>query len=123
MIIAEQVPNVMTLLETAADARKTVSFPTLFSYFPEATPIQDVYETLEAASTEIARLDVAIYSVLMAKRGTGLPGDGFFDVFRVHREQEYREIAGNTHIVALTLEQKKEMVKREKIRVYAHAGI
>ena len=120
MIIADQIPSVMTLLATAAATKRTVSFSELFSHFQKGTPQSDVYDTLEAACAEIANWDVAIYSVLMAKKATGLPGDGFFDIFRVHREREYRGIAGNAHIVALTPEQRKEMVKREKVRVHAH---
>jgi len=121
MIIQDRVFAVQGLLHTAAAGRRTISFPQLFREFGENVTPHDVYDTLEAACVELADWKVAIYSVLLAKAGTRLPGDGFFDIFRLHREDDYRRIAGNTHVHALNHEQRSEMVGIERPRVYAHA--
>ena len=120
MIIRDTVFSVRGLLHTAATCRNTVSFPQLFGEFRKNVNPNDVYDTLEAASVELADWKVAIYSVLLAKANTRLPGDGFFDIFRLHRDEDYRRIAGNTHVHALSHKQRCEMVDIERPRVYAH---
>lgn len=122
MIIPERVLAVRTLLQAAAVSRKTISFPQLFKEFEQGATPPDVYDTLEAACFELADWKVAIYSVLLAKAGSRLPGDGFFDIFRFHREAEYKRIAGNTHVHALSHEQRSEIVNIERPRVFAHAA-
>lgn len=122
MIIQNRVFAVQGLLHAAAAGRRTISFPQLFGEFEKTVDPHDVYDTLEAACVELADWKVAIYSVLLAKAGTQLPGDGFFDIFRLHRDDDYKRIAGNTHLRALTHEQRSEMVCIERPRVYAHAG-
>lgn len=122
MIIHDRVFAVQGLLHAAAAGRRTISFPQLFGEFGENVAPNDVYDTLEAACVKLADWKVAIYSVLLAKADTRLPGDGFFDIFRLHREDDYDRIAGNTHVHALNHEQRREMVGIERPRVYAHAG-
>jgi hypothetical protein len=63
----------------------------------------------------------AIYSAVMAKAKTGVPGDGFFDTFRIHRYDDYLRTAGNVQVNELTDEQRAKMVAIERPLVYAHA--
>ncbi|WP_292933158.1 hypothetical protein [Noviherbaspirillum sp.] len=121
MIIEEQLTDIKLLIQRAAVSHRAVSFSALFSAFPKGTRPENVYDTLEASCAALADWRVAIYSVVLAKNSTGLPGDGFFDIFCVHRESEYQKIAGKTHVHALTTEQRIRMVQLEKIRVYEHA--
>lgn len=121
MILTKHVNAVRILVQTAAVDNKTVSFPQLFRLFPEKVPPHDVYDTLEAACAELADWKTAIYSVVMAKSATGLPGDGFFDIFRNHREDAYLQIAGDTHVHGLSQGQRLEMVQFERPLVRAHA--
>jgi hypothetical protein len=121
MILSEYVLSVKTLIRHAAELRKSVLFSELHSKFPERTPPANVYDTLEAACAELALWSEAIYSVVLAKKSTGLPGDGFFDIFRNHQSEEYKAIAGDIGPLHLTQDQREKMVALEKSRVYAHA--
>jgi len=121
MILKSQIKAVRVLLEKAAAAEATISFPQLFACFSEDTRPADVYDTLEAVCFEICDWNTAIYSVLLAKKGDGLPGDGFFDIFRNHRAHRYFEIASKTHVAGLTIEQRQTMTQIERMRVYQHA--
>lgn len=121
MVRQEYVSRVQNLINQAAKSKGTVSFVDLFAVFPEKTPLDDVYDTLEAASANLARWGDAIYSVVMAKKSTGLPGDGFFDIYRIHRRDGYKAICNGSSSLNLTESQKKEMVDLEKARVYDHA--
>ncbi len=121
MIIHDRVPRVQRLFFEAAVRRKTLSFSNLFQQFEPDTAGMDVYDTLEAATVELADFRQAIYSALLAKAGTGLPGDGFFDIFRIYRDSEYRHLAGTSCIPDLTDEQKAEMARNERCRVFEHA--
>jgi hypothetical protein len=122
MIIQKRVSAVRSLLQAAAARRGTVSFAQLFREFEQGVAPADVYDTLEAACVELADWKIAIYSALLAKANTKLPGDGFFDIFRLHREAEYKRIAGKAHVRDLDDEQRSQMVSSERPRVYAHAG-
>lgn len=122
MVIQEQVSAVRELLQDAAVRRVTVSFPQIFQLFDKNVAPYDVYDTLEAACVQLADWSAAIYSVVLAKSGSLLPGDGFFDIFRLHREVEYQRIASRAHVRQLGLEQRRQMVAFERDRVYAHAG-
>lgn len=121
MILSEYIPPVKTLIRSAAELRRPVSFRDLYVLFPEGTSSTDVYSTLDAACEDLAHWSEAIYSVVLAKKDTGLPGDGFFDMFLIHRSEEYRAIAGSTATLKLTFQQREQMVALEKRRVYAHA--
>jgi hypothetical protein len=121
MVIVECVASVETLIREAAEFQKTASFSALHARFPEGTPAQHVYDTLEAACAQLAPWTEAIYSVVLAKKETDLPGDGFFDIFRIHREAEYTDIGGKGTTLSLSPDQKKQMVALERSRVYAHA--
>jgi hypothetical protein len=116
-----KVNDTRELLETAARRETTVSFPQLFSLFSEDDKPSDVYNTLEAACVEICDWKTAIYSVLLAKKDSGLPGDGFFDIFRNHRADSYWEISGGMHVAGLDPLQRRKMTELERRRVYLHA--
>lgn len=121
MIIEAQLPAITALIKKAASSSNSVAFNALYALFPKNTPAQKVHATLEAACTGIVDFDQAIYSVVMVRKDTGLPGDGFFATFQAVRNAEYTAIAGDTAILNLTLAQKQLMVNAEKARVYAHA--
>jgi hypothetical protein len=123
MVLDEHIPGVMELLRNAARQRGgTCRFSALFAVFPSGTDDSDVYDTLEAACTRLAPTQHAIISALLAKRSTGLPGQVFYDTFRVHRSAEYARIAGaHTHPTTLTLSQMQEMADLERERTHALA--
>ena len=122
MVIREVRPLVAALLKRAANGKRLCSFNELHGLFGEEIDSPDVYDTLEAASRDLAPSELAIYSALMAKRGNQLPGLGFFDIFRNLRPDEYDAIAGqNTHPTRLTEEQRQAMAQFERHRVYMHA--
>lgn len=121
MILTQHVLEVRNLIQTAATNGGTVTYPRLIRIFPEDTPLHDVSDTLEAACAELADWETAIYSVVMSKKGTGLPGDGFFSIFQNHRDAEYRRIAGDADLQSLSHEQRQQMVQLERAVVYAHA--
>lgn len=121
MVRKECVARVQNLIHQAAKSKGTVSFKDLFACFPENIPQDDVYDTLEKACANLGSWTDAIYSVVMTKKTTGLPGDGFFDIFRLHRREEYLSICGGVPSLTLTDAQKKQMVDLEKTRVYEHA--
>lgn len=123
MIIEAQLPAITALIKKAASASDNVAFNALYALFPKNTPAQKVHATLEAACTGIAASDLAIYSVVMVKKDTGLPGDAFFAIFKAMHDDEYTAIAGDVSLLHLTLVQKQLMVNAEKARVYAHAKV
>ena len=116
-----RIARVENLMLQAALQERTVPFRDLYSQFPKGSSSTDVYDTLEAASANLASFSDAIYSAVLAKKGTGVPGDGFFDMFKTHRNAEYAAIAGSTNTLQLTLQQKEAIVAIERPRVYAHA--
>jgi hypothetical protein len=122
-VFANFIPQVTKLLRTAATREATIPFAALHGIFPDGTRSPDVYDTLEAACTNIVSMREANYSALLAKKGDGLPGTGFFDSFQLLQEDEYAEIAGRAHVLDLTQEQRQEMTKRERQRVYEHAKL
>ena len=113
---------VSTLIFKAVETRTSVLYSALFAIFPDDTPPADVYDTLEAVCTELADPRQAIYTVVVTKKATGLPGDGFFDMFRTFRHDEYVNIAGRSSTLELTNDQKHQIVALEQLRVYADAG-
>jgi hypothetical protein len=122
MVIENKLEAVMALLQTAAQRRAVCSFPSLHGLFDQSTPRNDIYDTLEEASLALAPSEVAIYSALMAKKGTLVPGSGFFDIFRNKREADYDRLAGrNVHPTALNDQQMATISQLERLRVYSHA--
>jgi hypothetical protein len=123
MVLNRYVGAVRAMVHSAAKTRGTIPFKKLFGAFPPETPSDDVYDTLEKACSELGAWDEVIYSAVMAKVKDGLPGDGFFDIFRTHREAEYRRIADHAKTLDLTDAQRKQMTELERERVYAHASL
>ena len=122
MILDSYISAVKALLKEAAESNGLVSFSDLHKLFLPGTPASNVYDTLEAACGELAPFSEAIYSVLLAKKQSGLPGDGFFDMFRIHRDSEFKKIAGDSSIPSLTEDLRRQMTKAERSRVYVHAA-
>ena len=122
MIIENRVTAVRTFLKTAGRTKGLCSFQNLFKLFQGKGEPIDVYDTLEEAGRQLAPSSDAIVTALMAKNN-GLPGDGFFDIFRTKRSEEYAAIAGaHTLVRELTFAQREEMVMNERARVYAYAS-
>ncbi|MBB5198762.1 hypothetical protein HNR39_000572 [Glaciimonas immobilis] len=123
MIIEALLPTITALVQKAARDRDSVTFNALYALFPKKTPAQQVHATLDAACASIADASSAIYSVVMVKKDTGLPGDAFFVTFKAIHDAEYISIAGDIAPLNLTLPQKQLLVNAEKARVYVHAQV
>jgi hypothetical protein len=123
MVLNGYVGAVRAMVGSAATRRATLTFKHLFCAFPPETPQSDVYDTLEKACSELGAWDEVIYSAVLAKVKDGLPGDGFFDIFKKHREVEFRHIARAAKTLDLTDEQRKQMTELERERVYVHASL
>lgn len=122
MVVDDRVLDVMSALQRAGREKTTLSFGGLHALFGEAPELNDVYDTLERASGNLADLKDAIPSALLAKRSDGLPGNGFFEIFKLHRSADYNNIAGaQTPVPMLTQTQKEQMTTMERSRVYAYA--
>ena len=121
MILLHKVPPVSALLKATAKSGGTASFQKLHALFNKGEADKNVYDTLEKAALELADFGTAIYSVVLAKRD-GLPGSGFFSLYRIHRNDEFQLIAGSSIEQVLSPVQMTEMVMLERKRVYAHAG-
>lgn len=124
MIIQARRRQVADLLLRAAKNRGTLSFRELLSLFTDKQ-IKDgsAYRTLEAAAGDLAPREKVLYEAVMAKAGTGLPGDGFFDAYSNRKPEEYRRIAGRTMVQDLTIQQKAQIVELERKLVYEHAKL
>ncbi|MET3217407.1 UNVERIFIED_ORG: hypothetical protein ABIC48_005191 [Burkholderia territorii] len=124
----EMVREIVQLLQNAAEKRRTVSFKLLYetAELPkEATPMErgECHRALEAAANEIGDFRTANYTSLMAKKDTGLPGDGFFDTYRLHRLAEYKSLVGDVDPRDLSERQKKILTDKERERVYRMYGL
>jgi hypothetical protein len=112
--------KIRRLLLGAAVGQRVVFYDQLFSLAPRV-PKSELFTELEEASASIAGLSEVIYSALMARRDTGLPGDGFYDLVRIQRNALWRSITKGRepHVLELTLDEKRVMVHEERRRVYA----
>lgn len=120
---SSQILKVQLLLQERAAKGEVIYYAELFALFPEDTLPVDMYTCLEVACLEICELDVANYSAIMAKRDDGLPGDGFFDMYRNQRPEKYAVIAGDARTLDLTSKQKREIASLERACVYENAVI
>ena len=121
MVNYERKQEVYFLLLEAAKNRQCVSYKKLYDLFDDETPFPVMNATLEAASESLALMEDAIYSALMARDSNNCPGSGFYDVYRIHRAEEYEAIAGSKDISKLSDREKKKIAKLERERVYEHA--
>lgn len=126
MVISKRIDEIHDIMIDAARNRTFVFYDDLISIFPQnerGDRNGNVYDTLELACRKLCERAIAIYESLLAKRdNTNLPGSGFFDIFRNHRNKEYAQIAGDAHVAELTLAQKQQIVEIERLRVYNHAS-
>lgn len=121
MIHLDKISSIAIILVHAAKHRLTVNYFSLYNLFDKGVRGNDVFDTLESASAAICSSSFAIYSSLMAKKETGVPGIGFFDVFKNTHPSEYQRIAGITLIQDLTKDMMIEITNIERRKVYEHA--
>lgn len=123
-IIEEIIPQITNLLIAKAVRRSAIRYGAIYRFFDKDTPRNIVWETFEEACRRIAPSEEAIYGVLMAKKDTGLPGDGFYDIFKNKRLTEYLEVTGGVRIESneLNIEQRRIIAQIERERVHTHAA-
>lgn len=124
MILIEFISPVARLLADAARNRQTITFPQFNNVFvtPHGVISQsDKYDTLEATCEALCHSTSAIYSALLAKKTTGCPGDGFYDIFKNKRSADYKRLAGSKSTLALSVSELKAIVHEERQKVYADA--
>ncbi|CAI8855657.1 MULTISPECIES: hypothetical protein [Burkholderia] len=123
----KMVQVIAQILQDAAEKRRTVSFKFLYESVglpKQSTSIErgECHRALEDAANEICDFRTANYTSLMAKRDSGLPGDGFFDTYRLHRLIEYKSLVGDIATLDLSEHDKKILTNKERERVYRIAG-
>lgn len=123
----KMVKTITQLLQDAAEKRNTVSFKLLHESVElpkQSTSIDrgECHRALEDAANAICDFRAANFTSLMAKRDSGLPGDGFFDTYRLHRLDEYKSLVGDTATLELSEHDKKILTDKERERVYRIAG-
>ncbi len=122
-IVEEVIPEIIDLLIEKASRRSAIRYSAIYEFFKKDTLQTVVWETFEEACRRIAPSEIAIYGSLLAKKGSNLPGDGFFDVFKNKRLDEYLVVTGGVRIEAnnLSEEQKKTITQIERERVHQHS--
>ncbi|WP_321870423.1 hypothetical protein [Burkholderia ubonensis] len=118
---------IVQILQNAAENGRTVSFKFLYETvgLPKqstSTERGECHRAMEDAANEICDFRVANFTSLMAKKDTGLPGDGFFDTYRLHRFDEYKSLVGDIATLDLSEHDKKILTNKERERVYRIAG-
>lgn len=128
-MIASHKHKVTDLLRSTLKQRSTIHYSQIYALFEDISVeefggenlrMAAIHQTLEAAGRELAKLSDAIVTCVLRTK-IGVPGIGFFDVFRNHRHEEYKAIAGDTIVQILTDDQKLEMLKLERQRAYSYA--
>lgn len=123
-ILEEKVVAIKSVLARAAKNRGIVRYPAIYALFAQDEDKNVVWETFEQASREIASPSEAIYGVLVRAKGTELPANGFFELFKNMRSEKYKEITGSYGAPSSLLDsdKKAEIVKIESEAVYEHAA-
>jgi len=121
MIIVEKISEIASTLLKAAKQESVVTMREFHKLFKDDIPMNDKYDTLEAASRALEYPSVAIYSAVLSKKETDLPGDGFFDVFLNSKSDKSIELVGEKWLHELTFEDKKLITKYERNVVYKDA--
>lgn len=116
------VKSIKSILIQAAKSKSTVSYPKIISLFEKDTAKSIIWSLFEVACEEIADSKIAIYGALMAKKDSGLPSDGFFDIFRNRRLNKLDGFILPNIEEFYDLEQKEMMVEFERARVYSHVA-
>lgn len=115
------VETIKSILTQAAKSKSTVGYPKIINLFEKDTAQNIIWSLFEVACEEIADSKVAIYGALMAKKVSGLPSDGFFDIFKNRRLNKSDGFILSNIEEFDALEQKELMVEFERTRVYSHA--
>lgn len=122
-LIEEKLPVLIDMLTHAARRRSSIMYSSIYDIFDQETPRNDVWYTFEEACRRIAPNNIAIYGALLAEKSTGLPGTGFYEIFRNVRHDEYLRITNENNPQAnrLKLEERREIAQLERERVHQHA--
>ncbi|WP_045459844.1 hypothetical protein [Vibrio hyugaensis] len=122
MIQVDKIEDIKSILRNAAQNESTVAYSRIYQVFDEGTDSSIVWETFEEACGQLADSRVAIYGALLATKATGLPQNGFFDVFMNMRNEEYIHITRGevSTSSAIPFEMREAIVASERERVYAH---
>ncbi|EKO5172183.1 hypothetical protein P0I94_004533 [Vibrio vulnificus] len=121
MIQVDKIEEIKSILVDAAQKESTVAYSRVYQVFDAGTDPSIVWETFEEACGQLADPKVAIYGALLATRTTGLPQNGFFDVFMNMRNEEYIHITRGevSTSSAIPSEMKEAIVAAERERIYA----
>jgi hypothetical protein len=111
---------IKSILIQAAKSKSTVAYPKIINLFEKDTAWSLIWSLFEVACEEIANSEIAIYGALMAKKESGLPSDGFFDIFRNRGLNKLDGFILRNIEEFNDSEQKEMMVKFERARVYSH---
>ena len=122
-MVEEVIPDIIRLLVAKASRRSAIRYGAIYEFFENDIPQPVVWETFEEACRRIAPSEVAIYGCLLAKKDSGLPGDGFFDIFKNKRLNEYLKVTGGVRLASntLSLEQMQQIAQLERERVHQHS--
>ncbi|TBY52971.1 hypothetical protein E0H46_38625 [Rhizobium leguminosarum bv. viciae] len=121
--IEERINRIADGLRRAAEERRLVAFPELFGWakLAPSDPRHLAYSACEAAAALLGDRKEIAYEALLAKRGTDLPGGGFFDALHTNRREDFIALVGDIDPRDLTDEQKMEIVDQERDRVFQDA--
>jgi len=115
-------PYVSDLLKAAARAQGQVTWSEVWEQFDRVDTMYDQWDTVAEAARQLCPFHKAMYGALMAGKGTGLPGAGFFREFRDARAFDYEELVGDVDPEDLTTRQKTKITLSERENVYKHAA-
>lgn len=116
------VESIKSILIQAAKSKSTVAYPKIISLFEKDTAKSIIWSLFEVACEKIADSKTAVYGALMAKKDSGLPSDGFFDIFRNCRLNKPDGFILPNIEEFDDSEQKEMMVEFERARVYSHVA-
>lgn len=119
----EVTERMLEYIKEKALRRSAILYSAIYKFFPPGTSNVEVWNTFEEVCNRLSKPKDAIYGALMAKRGTRLPGDGFFNAFKNTRREAFLSVTNNNELQAnqLTNIQKEIIAKMERERVYRHA--
>jgi hypothetical protein len=118
MIIKNKINDIAEVLLEAAKNCKTIPYPAIYEIFKDTNISHvDIWDTFEATGRKIAPLDKCIFGALLRDK-TGLPKEGFFDIYKIHRSNEYFQIVGDKNILGLTKKEKEIITNKERQRIW-----
>ncbi|WP_455176948.1 hypothetical protein [Azospirillum melinis] len=139
--IEDKIETVKDILKTAALSNSFISIVDFYNLFEDCKHLYqneegefqdnlwraDALKTLEVASSNLCNIEIAIYSSLINVKN-GIPGSGFFSMPMLHQRSFYIELARNAGLQHQQLLERahlskaREIMKRERERVYRHAA-